>query len=75
MLFSFQVFWKNLQKEANRREKRHFSVESFPLKICFDCDMVLVIFMPEKVNNYTLIDFAYLGFIALCFGFYIISKF
>lgn len=51
-----------------------FSIKSFPLKKCFDCATVLVIFMTEKVNNYTLMSFDYLGFIALCFGFSTISN-
>lgn len=51
-----------------------FSIKSFPLKKCFDCDTVLVEFIPEKVNNFALMAFDYLGFIALCFGFSIINN-
>lgn len=39
-------------------------MKSFPLEIRFDHGTVSVIFMPED-NYYTLIDFVYLGFIAL----------
>lgn len=56
------------------RKSGQFSIKSFPLKKCFDSDTILVIFMPEKVNSYALMAFDYLGFIALCFGFSIISN-
>lgn len=51
------------------RKSGKFSIKSFQLKKCFDCNTVLVIFMPEKRNN-----FALMGFIVLCFGFSIISN-
>lgn len=56
------------------RKSGQFSIKSFPLKKCFDSDTILVIFMPEKVNSYALMAFDYLGFIASCFGFSIISN-
>lgn len=51
-----------------------FSMKSFPLQKCFDCDTVSVILMPEKANKCALMAFDYLDFIALCFGFSIISN-
>lgn len=56
------------------RKKCQFSMKSFQLHTCFDCDTVLVMFMPGKVNNHTWIDAVYLGFNPRCFQFPFVSS-